>query len=58
MIISKPKNLVDKEFKDVLEKWANGEETEGRRAVKRVYKHPIKKRTVLISNGQYNGVRR
>lgn len=51
------KNLVDDKFKrEVSDKLAQGELPNGKRAVN-LYKHPIKNRTIKISEGQRKGVR-
>jgi len=51
------KNLIDEEFKKIASQLAQGKLPNGRKAV-RVYNHPIKKRTIIVSEGQRKGVRR
>ena len=51
------KNLADPEFKKIIEELKKGKQPKGIKAVKRVYKHPVERRTTLVSNGQYKGVR-
>jgi hypothetical protein len=51
-------NLVDKEFLEIAEDIKKGKtlkKNQGTAA--RLYKHPIKKRTIKISEGQRRGVR-
>lgn len=53
------KNLANPNLKKLWEKLDNGEEPQGgKRAVKHIYKHPVKRREVIISSGQHKAVRR
>ena len=49
------KNLVDPEFENIVKEFEKGN-FPGPPAIK-VYKHPIKKRTVIVSKGQQRSLR-
>lgn len=56
---TKKKNLANPQLKEVMEALSEGKTPpKGKQAVKRLYKHPVKNRTIFKSTGQRDAIRR